>query len=100
MVGKVNGTSCASIPSFIDAKVENGSYNGASNALRIGNLLALLVPALELVTFELFGTTLSITLFPFTSLLGCDEVVTLGANFGIGNPCQVKSCTFCSSIGL
>ena len=88
-VWKVNGTSCASIPPSIGTKVENKSCNGVNDALGTSGLLALYVPALELAAFKLFGTTPSITPFPFTSLLGCDEVATLGANSRISNPCQV-----------
>ena len=99
MVGKVNGTSCALIPPSIRAKVENGSCGSAGGALGTGGLPPIRVHALELVALELFGNTPSITPFPFMSLLGSKEVVTLGANWGIGNPCQVSSCTSCSFIG-
>ena len=68
-------------------------------ALGIGGLPTLCVLALELAAFDVFETTPSITPFPFKSLLDCDEV-GFGANFGIGSPCQVKSCTTRSSIGL
>ena len=51
MVGKVNGTSCASIPPSIGAKVEKGSLNGAGGALGIGGLPALRVPSLKLAAF-------------------------------------------------
>ena len=71
VVGKVNGTSCALTSPSIGEKVENGSCNGADGALGICGLPALHVPALKLAPFELLGTTLSITPFPFTSLLGC-----------------------------
>ena len=87
MVGKVKGTSCSLIPPFIGAKVENGSCSGARGALGIGGLPTLLVPALKLTVSKLLGTTPSITPFPFTSLLSCEEVVTLGANSRIDNPC-------------
>ena len=99
VVGMGSGTSCASIPSIVGTKVENGPCGGAMGALRIGGLPALLVPALELATPNVFKTTPSITPFPFKSLLDCDEV-GFGANSRIGNPCQVKSCTTRSSIGL
>ena len=68
-------------------------------ALGMGGLPPLLVPALELATFDVFGTTPFITPFPFKSFLDCDEV-GFGANFGIDSPCQVKSYTTRSSIGL
>ena len=63
------------IPPSIGAKVENESCNGAGGAWDTGGLLALLVLDLELVAFELFGTTPSNTLFPFTSLLGCERLL-------------------------
>ena len=99
VVGMGSGTSCASTPSFVGTKAKNGSSNGAACALEMLGLPTLRVLALELVAFDVFGTTPSITPFPFTSFLDCDEV-GFGANFGIGNPCQVKFCTTRSSIGL
>ena len=98
IVGMGNGTSCASTPYVVGTKVENGSCGGAVGALGTGGLPTLLVLALELVASDVFGTTLSITPFPFKSFLDCDEV-GFGANFGIGNPCQVKSYTTHSCIG-
>ena len=98
-MGKINDSSCASIPPIVGMKVEIGSCGGAMVALGIGGLPTLCVPTLELTASKVFGTTPSITPFLFTSLYGCDEVVVLGANSGIGNPCQVKSCTTHSSIG-
>ena len=95
MVGMGNGTSCASTPSI----VENRSCGGAVGALGIGGLPTLLVLALELAAFDVFRINPSTTPFPFKSFLDYEEV-DFGANFGIGNPCQVKSCTTHSSIGL
>ena len=86
-VEKGNGISCASIPPIVDTKVENGSCGGAVGALGIGGLPTLCVLAIELATSKVFGTTPSITPFWFMSLCGCDEVVVLGANSRIGNPC-------------
>ena len=86
-VGKVNGTSCALIPLSINAKVGNGSCNGVGGALGTGGLLALLTPSLKLAAFELFGTTPLGTFFPFTYLLGCEEIAAFGANYKISNPC-------------
>ena len=67
----------------------------------IGNvgLPTLRILSLELATSNVFGTTSSITPFQFKPLLDYDEV-GFGANLGIGSPCQVKSCTTRSSIGL
>ena len=93
------GTSCASIPPIVGTKVEKGSCGGAVGALGISGLSILRAPTLELAASKLFGTTLSITPFSFMSLLGCKVVVTLGANLGIGTPCQVKYSTSHSSIG-
>ena len=99
IAGMGSGTSCASIPFVVGTKVENGSCGGAVRALEIGGLSTLLVPTLELAAFDVFGTTPSITPFPFKSFLDCEEV-NFGANSRIGNPFQVKSCTTRSSIGL
>ena len=98
VVGMGSGTSCASLPLVVSTKVENGSCDGAVGALGMGVLPTLLILALELAAFDVFGTTLSITTFSFKSLLDYDEV-GFGANSRIGNPCQVKSCTTRSSIG-
>ena len=86
VVGMGSGTSCASIPSIGGTKVKNGSCGGAVDALGVGGLPTFLVLALELAAFDVFGTTPSITPFPFKSFLDCDEV-GFGANFGIGSPC-------------
>ena len=99
VVGMGSGTSCASIPSIIGTKVENGFCGGVVGALGTGGLPTFLVLALEFAAFDVFGTTPSITPFPFKSFLDCDEA-NFGANFAIGNPCQVKSCITHSSIGL
>ena len=86
VVGMGSGTSCASIPLVVGTKADNGSNNGAACALGTFGLPTLCIPTLDLATFNVFGTTPSITPFPFTSFLDCDEV-GFGSNFGIGSPC-------------
>ena len=61
--------------------------SGVGGALGTVDLLVFCVFALELAASKMFGSTPSITSFAFTSLLGCKEVVTLGVNSRIGNPC-------------
>ena len=90
---------CRNPSNFLGTKVEKGSCGGAVDALGVGGLPTFLVLALELAAFDVFGTTPSITPFPFKSFLDCDEV-GFGASSRIGNPCQVKTCTTRSSIGL
>ena len=98
VVGMGCGTSCASIPSIVGTKVENGSCGGAMGALGMGGLPTLLAFALELAAFDVLGTTPVIAPFPFISLLDYVKV-GFGANSKINRPCQVKSCTTHSSIG-
>ena len=86
VVGMGNGTSCASIPSVVGTKVENGSCGGAMGALGIGGPPTLLVLDLELAASDVFKTTPSITPFLFKSSLDCEEV-NFGTNSRIGNPC-------------
>ena len=74
----------------VGTKVENASSNGAVGALGNADPPTFRVPALELAALDAFGTTPSIIPFPFKSLLDGDDV-GFGANFGIGNPCQVRS---------
>ena len=88
--GMGSGPSCASVPLVVGTKVENGSSGGAMGALGNVDPPTFQVLALELAALDAFGTTSSITPFPFKSLLDGDDV-GFGANFGIGNPCQVKS---------
>ena len=65
VVGMGSGTSYVSIPLFVDTKAENGSNGGVSYALGTLGLPTLRVPAIELADFDVFGTTPSITPFPF-----------------------------------
>ena len=99
VVGMSSGTSGASVPSIFGTKAENGSSGGVTCALGTLGLPTLQILALELAAFDVFGTTPSITPFPFMSFLDCDEF-GFGAIFGIGNPCQFKSSTTRYSIGL
>ena len=67
--GMGSGTSCASVPPAVGTKVEYGASGGVVGALGNVETPTFRVLTLELAALDVFGTTRSITPFPFKSLL-------------------------------